>query len=763
MTLLYGAMLAGLAALAVPVILHLIAKQRFTVQDLPTIRLLEAQQRSNVLAPRLVDRWQLLLRLLLVLLAVLAMARWYAGWSPGSEAPRNMVLVIDSSASMRLQQASAEQVTIFDLAKRQALAVIDDLPPGSRCGLIADAATGPVDVAPSTDLAKVRAALETLTTIDGPGRGMVRSVADACALVQGPRAIASQVIVFSDLRASAFSARDRLALERIEATNQQLDSTLDLVFVDPGAAVGNMGIVDTYVRGGDAKVGEDAHLVVTLVNSGTEPSDATLRLSVAERRDPRTRTVTVQPHTPTVVDLTTRVNRSAQMVARVEITPDAYADDDMRAVPLNVRDVRRILVVNGGSGSAERTVTGRNQLEMMTGQAADATGSDASQRIDGATILRYALNPGRELGLPSGTGIETTMVSVEALTRQPLSAYGLVILYDVSSLGEQAMNDLRTFVDQGRSLLIVAASDTSAVAFNRSLGVGSGGQPPLSPAQVGNDRVLDPAAGISLVGNNHVVLAPFHDPVQGDLSVVRLLALRELRDLQPTTSVLMATTGGEPIAVEAPLGKGRVVLFATGFELARGNLARTRVFPTLVWRLVDYLTDQLRTRPPDHVQALRPAVLDVTEPALSLVERLELSPAGPSADASSPSIVLPPAVDGSVLMPPLPAGEYQIHRARAAEEEGPVLGYARYVTSHIDAGESDMTRLPSEQFEPLFGASARLLRSDKLGDLAPGGGELTRLLVLALVLLYAFEAAAGLISGIRRERRQAQADAGVTA
>jgi hypothetical protein len=759
MSFLYGAMFAGLAALSVPVVLHLIAKQRFSVQDLPTIRLLDAQRRTNVLAPRLVDRWQLLLRLLLVLLAVLAMARWYATWSPGPAAPRNVVLVLDASASMRIRlPAGSGATTAFELAKAHARSVIDGLAPGSRCGLVADGQAGPVDVVPTTDLAAVRAALDAAATIDGPGRGLVRSVADACALIHGRRTVASQVVVLSDLRASAFQARDRLALERIAATAGRLGASLDLVFVDAGAPGGNLAIVDAYVRGGEAKVGDDAHLVATLAAPGDEPRDVDLRLAVADRRDPRARTVTLQPGARTVVDLTARVNRSAQTLARVEIDGDAYGDDDARAIPLNVRDVRRVLVVDGGAeAGADPGLPARGQLDQLSGAAPAKPAAAPARGVGGATILRFALNPGRELGLPYGTGIETTLVAPEALAGQPLSAFELVVLYDVSSLGEQALEDLRGFVAQGRSLLIVASTGTSAVAFNRTLGVGSGGKPALAPAQLGNDEPLDPALGIGLSLGDQALLAPFQDPLQGDLSAVRLFALRQLRDPPPGLAVLVATSDGRPIAVESALGDGRVVMLTTGFELARGNLARTRVFPTFLWRLVDYLTGRLRSRPPDHIAALRPAVLDVSEPALSLVERLELTPAGAAADAAA--IALDPAVDGSVLVPALPAGAYTIHRARAPAEQGPILGYSRYVTSHIDAAESAMERLPADQLAPLFGAGARLVPPAALAGLAPIGGELTPLLVVALALLYAIEAASGWISGVRRERLVAEAAA----
>jgi hypothetical protein len=91
MSFLFPAMLAGLAALSIPVVLHLIARQKFPVLDFPTIRLLEGERRTNTLAMRLVDVGQLLLRLLvLALIIVRAVAVEPAGDTQPRDRPRRL-------------------------------------------------------------------------------------------------------------------------------------------------------------------------------------------------------------------------------------------------------------------------------------------------------------------------------------------------------------------------------------------------------------------------------------------------------------------------------------------------------------------------------------------------------------------------------------------------------------------------------------------------------------------------------------------------
>ena len=54
----------------------------------------------------------------------------------------------------------------------------------------------------------------------------------------------------------------------------------------------------------------------------------------------------------------------------------------------------------------------------------------------------------------------------------------------------------------------------------------------------------------------------------------------------------------------------------------------------------------------------------------------------------------------------------------------------------------------------VFGSAARVTRADALSKLAPTGGELTRALIIALLLFYLIEAVAGWIASVRKERRR---------
>ena len=91
-----------------------------------------------------------------------------------------------------------------------------------------------------------------------------------------------------------------------------------------------------------------------------------------------------------------------------------------------------------------------------------------------------------------------------------------------------------------------------------------------------------------------------------------------------------------------------------------------------------------------------------------------------------------------------------------AGETGPILGYSRFVTVHADPAESDWTPLDATEVPKVFGSTARVTGADALSKLAPTGGELTRALIIALLLFYLIEAVAGWIASVRKERRRTE-------
>jgi len=759
MSFLFPAMLLGFLGLAAPLALHLIARHKFPVRDFPSIRLLKYERRYNVFAPRLVDPLQLALRLIVLALLTLAMARLFTSCSAGRAAPRNLVVVLDSSASMRMSASASAggNVSVLDAAKAQAGEIFSKIRSPSRCALVEAGATTRVLAPLLPDPSSVLAALATVVPGDASGPGLVSAVAVACDLVRGRREARSQIVVFTDLRASSLETRRQEDLRRIRAAAAELGRALDIIFVNLAPErIENAAVIDARIRGREVRLGDDAQVAARIVHSGESPRHVSAALAIAGRNIARSRPVPVPPGGEAVVQLSAPVNRAMRGFAEVSLgDTDAFAFDDSRLVPLNVSDACRILIVKSDEKPVARS--GLDRFDGGTGPGGEETAAGP----DGAAILRYVFNPARELGLAYGTGYETSLTTVDALAFQPLSKYDVIILYDLSRLPEKALADIESFVRLGKGVLIFGSGGVNPLLFNRAMASGTQERPALSPATLGNEREPAEPVGFDQTALAHPVMAPFRDRLHGDLSAARFGRIRELPSLADGAEVMFRADDGSPLAVEKKLEEGRVILAAFGVELSRSNLARTRAFPVLMWRIADYLAGRMVERRPDIFVAGSTPVLDVSEAPFAFQTELELvaaQPAGTGATASASAAAartqrLAVSADRTVVLGPLQSGGYYLQKART--DAGTVGGYARPVAVNSDPSESRMEKATADELAVVFGACARTVSPDSLEGLAIPGFEFWTIFLVLMVLAYAAEALVGFMTNAARERGRA--------
>ncbi len=120
--------LAGMAAVAAPIILHMIQRQRYPDRPFTTLRFFDKTIKHNVIRRRLIDRVLLVLRVLAILLLALGLSRPFIKWSLG-EKRMSLVIVLDNSPSMGRQR---EGKTLFESGRELALSMLDELQPNDR-------------------------------------------------------------------------------------------------------------------------------------------------------------------------------------------------------------------------------------------------------------------------------------------------------------------------------------------------------------------------------------------------------------------------------------------------------------------------------------------------------------------------------------------------------------------------------------------------------------------------------------------------------
>ncbi len=536
--------LAGTLAVAVPVAVHLLFRQKPRLVEIGSIRFLKVVLRDHV-RRRKVRRWALLaLRVAGVLLLALLFARpyWVGARELGGD--REVVILIDRSASMA---AGARGRSAFDRARDGAESVLKALPGRTavRLAYYDDSGVSPAPV-PAVD------------RTSKPGySGTDHALALAWAR---DRVLLS---TRADRRVYLFTDLQRSGVERSPFGGWPQGAALDLVDVGKPLAA-NLAVVEAAVDRTEVRGATPFTVSAVVVNTGPFPArDVSVKLSLAGvgRTIEQAQTVTIDGGARRVVRFPVKDVRPGLYQGAVEVAAgDEFPLDDRRWLAFEARALDRVLLVDGEPGSS-----------VYTGE---------TYYLETALRLRP---PG-----PGATATPYDPVRVPWSAGKPLPdlrKFRVVALCNVGVLTDADVSALRNHVETGGGLVIFPGDQTSAAASGRLRAAR------LMPAEfVENTR--DGSYRFATWDKGDPVFKPFSDPQRGDL---RLVEFRRISRFKPDAGarVLAATGAGDPLAVAWTQGQGRGVLLAFAADRDRGDWPVHRLYVPLVHQVFGDLTGRL--------------------------------------------------------------------------------------------------------------------------------------------------------------------------
>ncbi|MCX7044611.1 MAG: BatA domain-containing protein [Candidatus Sumerlaeota bacterium] len=392
--LINAGILAGLAALAIPVIIHLLRSRRFVRADLGTLRFLrEALQETS--RWRRLQQWLLLLaRLLIVALLTFLFARPFLK-NPDEEKRRNMeaVALVDASGSMEGQTLGARH---FDLAREAAGKLLRDAPPTAKLSVAAFSS----DVWDMKELQELKLAPGARTDY---GRALL-AARDRLALSKRER---KMVFLFTDMQ--------KTGLPEQPLPNWPLDCPVKIMPSPQG--IWNASI--TAARCPSPYVGSEGAIEVQLGCYGDVPeAEAEVTLEIQGEK-PIAQTAPLRSGVIIFKQAMTHAG-ILRGVARVK-SKDAYPSDNARPFAFSVQAPHRVLLVNGAPG--------------------------ANQFKDETYYLQKALEVAEREEGQSAFAVEKR----ESL--DDVAKFGVVALCNVAALTEAEIRRLQEFLDAGGGLI----------------------------------------------------------------------------------------------------------------------------------------------------------------------------------------------------------------------------------------------------------------------------------------------------------------------
>lgn len=524
----------GVAALAAPILVHLVRRTRARRVQFPALVFVRQVPQRTIRRRTLQNLLLLLLRCLAVLLIVIAFTRPF--FNSGSAARDNSaagatVVLIDNSLSMRREALFAE-------AQRRAEAALDETRTDEQVALLSFDKRYTVVNRFTSDRNRLRQAVSSLSA-GWDGTDYEQALRGAESLLSevettGPK----RIVLISDFHVPGWTqASSTFKL----ANNTQL-TTLDVGGNNPPP---NVAITNVEARGVVFGQKYLDNLVVHVSNFSDTPKDNVQVDFQINEQTIEKRSISLNSRYSRVVEfsgfnLNDGVNRCT-----IDIVTGDFAPDNRFYFTLRRETPAKALIVEGAS---------RGRSDSLHLQSALTTNED----------LPFAF----------------TLKSAGTVDPTSISEYSLVVLNDTGPISPALAETLAKFVEAGGQVIVSTGPRTQTDSFNTSL-------QRIAPATL--REAVQPKAGESVaiteVKFDHPIFEVFQE--SGRLASANVIGYFRSEPNQ-NAAVLARFEDGSPALVEGQTGKGRVLLFTSSLGPSWNDLPLTPLYLPFIHQMVRY-------------------------------------------------------------------------------------------------------------------------------------------------------------------------------
>jgi len=658
-------MLIGAAVASAPIIIHLLNRRRFKMVDWAAMEFLLASSRKNFRRIRLQEIILLIIRTLVLLLVVAALARpFLAGVaSVLGRSQRYVVLIIDNSFSMGCTVGNERpHERSIQFGER----VLDTLGEGDLISLIAvsDRARPLVREA-SHDLEVVRSEISKLPLSQG-STNLADAFRLARDLLKDSKVPQKEVYLVTDGQRAGWRIRGGGG-EELGGIVRDISAAADFVLVGVGLDTGgNMAV--TQFQSADRIIGKekpDTTFTATVHNFGeTAQQNVEVSFFVDGFRQGST-AITVPADGATDISFGYTFHDAVPHSLSVQLKHDRLAADDSRYLAVAVLESAKALLVDGRpSPDLYRSSTG---------------------------YLQTALHPRPDNAFQRSTIYEPVIIQPSELPREEFGRYEFVVLSDVPHVESSTAADLEAYVAEGGAVIVFLGGGVDQDNYNQTLYQEGRGLLPAKLAGVRGDPKRESYFSLAVAPDSaHPLLKEFRQHRSVYLNTLQFYQymLLEVPERDDTT-VIFGFEDDSPALVEKKLGEGKVLLFASTANDTWTDLPRRPGFLFLMQEMAAYVA---RDRQKGRNLLVGDALLKGCGPE-ALVSKTTITGPGGSFDVAAV-----PEGRGSRLKfeETHLAGIYELktERGEAAERD--------FFAVNVDPAESDLSRIGPEELRRTF-------------------------------------------------------------
>ena len=524
----------GVAALAAPILVHLVRRTRARRVQFPALVFVRQVPQRTIRRRTLHNLLLLLLRCLAILLIVIAFTRPF--FSGGSAAKDNSaagatVILIDNSLSMRREGLFAE-------AQKRAETALDDARNDEQIALVSFDKRYTVINRFLADKNRVRTGINSIGA-GWDGTDYEQALRGAESLLSeiettGPK----RVVMISDFQMPGWTQ----ATATFKLSNNTQLTTLDVGGNSPPA---NVAITNVEARGVVFGQKYLDNLVVHVSNFSDTPKDHVqvdfqINDQTVEKRD-----ISLNSRDSRVVEFTGFNLNDGANRCTIDIVSGDFAADNRFHFTLRRETPAKALIVEGAS---------RGRSDSLHLQSALTTNDD----------------------LPFSFALKTAG-SVDPTS---ISDYALVVLNDTGPISTALADTLAKFVNAGGQMIVAAGPRTQTDAFNGAL-------QQIAPATLREAAQTKTGESVAIteVKFDHPIFEVFQE--SGRLAGANVIGYFR-SEPRANAAILARFEDGSPALLEARTGKGRVLLFTSSLGPSWNDLPLTPLYLPFIHQMVRY-------------------------------------------------------------------------------------------------------------------------------------------------------------------------------
>ncbi len=580
---------------AVPIIIHMLNKRRYRPVVWAAMEFLMQAIQKNARRLQLRDIILMLIRTAAIICLALALARptinsksFVGGTKTGA------VILLDNSLSMGYTtggSVNGRPETRFDVAKKLAKTILDQLEPGSWCALYTfnGDVHSPIGD-PSQNIVYIKQEMESAAAISDGSTNVEKAMEKAAQLLDRHAEFKQanrEVYVITDMQAYPWSGK--MVSGGFGKSLKDLGERASVYIVNAGDnAAENVAVIDLAPTDTLATIDMPITCVAKIKNFGQNDVkglvvDFFADPVAGDERPAQRFTVDIPAGETSSVSFERKFSTGGDHRVSCRLAEDRLPADGKRACSIEVIDEAKVLLVDGKDQRVDDPIY-------------NETG-----------FLRFALSPKDPENPDKQNLITTDVIMHHRLADTNLTNYQAVVLSNVARISQPVATALEKQVKNGNGVMIFLGDQIDPAAYNTVLGA-SGVN--LLPAKIGNpwgesvsadaDK-YPPSIGYSTEKLSHPIMVDF--PNQNCVELLTTVKIYRGYDLEipkdDSVRVVAYYANGKPAAVEKKIGTGYVLMFASPATTSWSDLPTQPAFAIMMSRAANMLT--LGNRPAKNV------------------------------------------------------------------------------------------------------------------------------------------------------------------